>query len=442
MREELRDISLAQNARVTSAPPPPRQMLTTLFEEAIAAISARHAMPAAFAPLVAPGRTLVIAIGKAAAEMAAVAGERLSGPMSGLVITRADHGLDAGHLPDAFRYVETGHPVPDSASIGAAEEALAMAQELEPGDRLLMLVSGGGSALLALPAHGITLSDKQAITGSLLRSGAVISEINCVRKHLSRIKGGRLAVAAAPASVQTLVISDVPGDDPSFVASGPTIADPSTLSEARDILRRYAIDAPASVLRALDDPDNETPPPDALGLAGSEIAIIARARDALNAASRLAEAFGYRVTDLGDRLQAEARYLGSGHAGLARRLSADGLPRVILSGGEATVRVTNAGGQGGRNLEYLLGLAIALQGAPGIHAVACDTDGIDGTQDDAGAIIGPDTLARAAALGLRPQEALENNESYAFFRALGDLVVTGPTRTNVNDFRAILIVGA
>jgi len=425
---------------VTSAPPAPRQMLTALFENAIAAISARHAMPA-LPPLRAPGRTLVIAIGKAAAEMAAVAQERITSPLSGLVITRAGHGIDGGRLDPAFRYIEAGHPVPDDASMAAAEEALALARALGAGDRLLMLVSGGGSALMALPVAGVTLADKQAITGMLLRSGAMISEINCVRKHLSRVKGGRLAVAAAPASVRTLVISDVPGDDPSFVASGPTVADSSSLAEARDILRRYAIDAPRAVRDALEDPANETPPPDSLGLAGSEVSVIARARDALAASARLAESFGYRVTDLGDRLQAEARHLGAGHAGLARRLAADGLPRVILSGGETTVRVTNSQGRGGRNLEYLLGLAIALAGAPGIHAIACDTDGIDGTEDDAGAIIGPDTLARAAALGLDPAAALANNESYAFFEALGDLVITGPTRTNVNDFRAILIEG-
>lgn len=427
--------------RVTSAPPPPRQMLMALFEQAIAAISARQAMPATFDPLPAPGRTLVIAIGKAAAEMAAVASERISGSLSGLVITRAGHGLDDGRLDSRFHFIEAGHPVPDARSVEAAEEALRRAEALEPGDRLLMLVSGGGSALMALPAVGVTLADKQAITQRLLRSGAMISEINCVRKHLSRIKGGRLAVAAAPATVQTLIISDVPGDDPSFVASGPTVADHSSLAEARDIMERYAIDAPASVVAALNDPDNETPSPDVLGLAGADVQVIACARDALAASVRLAESFGFRVTDLGDRLQAEARHLGAGHASLARRLAADDVRRIILSGGETTVRVLNAGGRGGRNLEYLLGLAIALDGAPGIHAIACDTDGIDGTEDDAGAIIGPDTLARARALGLDPQQALDDNQSYMFFRELGDLVVTGPTRTNANDFRAILIEG-
>lgn len=430
---------MVESERLTSAQPKPRQMLMALFEEAINAISADRAMPAAFEPLPAPGRTLILAIGKAAAEMAAVAAERISGPLEGLVITRAGHGPVSRRLDNRLRLIEAGHPVPDTQSIEAAEQALAMAEALGPGDRLLMLVSGGGSALMALPAPGVTLAEKQAITSALLRSGAMISEINSVRKHLSRIKGGRLAVAAAPATVQTLIISDIPGDDPSFVASGPTVADHSTLADAREILARYGIEAPESVRRALEDPANETPSADRLGLAGSEVNIIACARDALAASARLAESFGYRVTDLGDRLQAEARHLGAGHGGLARRLSGDGMRRVILSGGETTVRVTNPVGRGGRNLEYLLGLAIGLAGAPGIHAIACDTDGIDGTEETAGAIVTPDTLVRAEALGLDPQRALQENESHAFFEALGDLVRTGPTRTNVNDFRAILI---
>ena len=425
--------------RITGAPPSPRRMLETLFEECITAISARHVMPPVFPPLRPPNRTLVIAIGKAAAEMAAIAGERLSGSVSGLIVTREGHGMEAGQRDPRFELIEAGHPLPDAQSMAAAQAALEQASALEPGDRLLMLVSGGGSALMALPAGGVSLADKQAVTQSLLQSGAMISEINCVRKHLSRIKGGRLAVAAAPATVQTFIISDVPGDDPSFVASGPTVADPTTLADARDIVERYAIRAPKSVMDALHAPANETPSPDALGLAGSEVRILACARDALIASAKLAESLGYQVIDLGDRLQAEARYLGTGHASLARRLAGDGQRRVILSGGETTVRVTNAQGRGGRNLEYLLGLAIALDGAPNIHAIACDTDGIDGTENNAGGIIGPDTLRRAAALGLDPHQALRDNQTYLFFKALGDLVVTGPTRTNVNDFRAILI---
>ncbi|MEX6725354.1 glycerate kinase type-2 family protein [Parapedomonas caeni] len=425
--------------QLTSAPPSPRQTLLALFEEALTAISAREVLPPFLQRMGGYERTLVIALGKGAAEMAAVAAERLPGRLNGLVITRAGHGVSDGRLPSGIRMMEAGHPVPDAESIAAASEALAMARALGPKDRLLMLVSGGGSALMAMPAPGVTLADKQLLTQSLLRSGATISEINCVRKHLSRVKGGRLAVAAAPAKVVTLVISDVPGDDPSFVASGPTVADHTTLADARQVLDRYGVVVPMSVRAALEDAGNETPEADSLGIAGGETHIVACARDALAASARLAESLGYKVTDLGDRLQAEARYLGAGHAGLALRLAADGQAHVIQSGGEATVRVTNPDGCGGRNLEYLLGLAIVLDGAPGIHAIACDTDGIDGTENSAGAIIGPDTLARAAALGLDPHAALQRNESYRFFEQLGDLVVTGPTRTNVNDFRAILI---
>jgi len=285
----------------------------------------------------------------------------------------------------------------------------------------------------------LSLSDKQATTRALLESGATIAEINCVRKHLSRIKGGRLALAAGPARVTTLIISDVPGDDPSFVSSGPTVADHTTLEMARDILRKYAVPMPTAVLTALENPANETPPADSLGLAGVETQIIARARDALTAAGKQATAAGYVVTDLGDQLQAEARHLGASHAALARRLSVDGKPRAIISGGETTVAVQNREGKGGRNLEYLLGLAIALDGAPGISALACDTDGIDGTEDAAGAVVVEDTLERARALGLDPAEYLRTNNAYVFFESLGDLVITGPTRTNVNDFRATLI---
>lgn len=418
--------------------PDPRQLLLALFERAVTAVSAETCMPRGW-PGTGEGRTLIIAAGKAAAAMAAIAGARLPGDPYGLVVTRAGHAGPPHPVPLGIEVIEAGHPLPDEESIAAAERALALAQSLGPKDRLLMLVSGGGSALLSLPTQGVTLADKQAVTRTLLRSGATIAEINCVRKHLSRIKGGRLAVAAAPAQVATLVISDIPGDDPSFVASGPTVADHTTLAEAREVIERYKVDCPASIARALEDECNETPGADVLGLAGGDIRIIACARDAFAAARELAEAQGHLVTDLGDHLQAEARYLGAGHAALARRLAADGVPRVILSGGETTVTVTNPHGRGGRNLEYLLGLALALEGAPGIWAIACDTDGIDGTQDNAGAMIGPITLARARALGIDAPGALRTNDAYGFFEALGDLVVTGPTRTNVNDFRAILI---
>jgi len=295
--------------------------------------------------------------------------------------------------------------------------------------------------LLAAPVAGVSLADKQALTRGLLQSGATIEEINRVRKHLSLVKGGRLAVAAGHAAVTTWIISDIPGDDPSFVSSGPTVADVSSLAEAREIVARYRLALPAGVVAALADPTNETPAPDSLGLAGAETLVIARARDALAAAGEMARDLGYQVTDLGDQLQAEARYLGASHAALSRRLSRDGIKRAIISGGEATVTVVNKDGRGGRNLEYCLGLAIALNGAPGIWGLACDTDGIDGTEDAAGAVVTPTTLARAAALGLDPARHLAENNAYLFFEALGDLVLTGPTLTNVNDFRVILIEG-
>ncbi|MDB5705988.1 MAG: glycerate kinase [Sphingomonas bacterium] len=418
---------------------PPRVLLRALFDAGVDAVRAERAIPPAMTRETTAGRTLIVAIGKAAAAMASIAAKHVSGPLSGLVITRQGHAGPPHVLPADFEVIEAGHPVPDGESIAAATRALELVRALGAKDRLLTLVSGGGSALFAMPVPGVSLEDKQVMTQALLRSGATIAEINSVRKHLSLVKGGRLAVAAAPAHVTTLIISDVPGDDPSFVASGPTVADHTTLEMAREILERYGIAAPANVMAALNSNDNETPPSDALGLAGGDVRNIACAQCALTAARTLAEEQGYKVTDLGDHLQAEAKHLGAGHAALARRLAADGVARVILSGGETTVRVTNPDGRGGRNLEYLLGLALALDGAPRIHAIACDTDGIDGTEDNAGAIVTPDTLARARDLGLDARAMLCANRAYDFFQALGDLVVTGPTRTNVNDLRAILI---
>jgi glycerate 2-kinase len=417
----------------------PRILLKALFDEAVGAVSAERSLPSHVRDLRSSGRTVILAVGKAAAAMASVAAASLHGTVEGLVVTRRGHAGPLFPLPPSFEVIEAGHPVPDDRSIAAADRALEIAKGLTAKDHLLALMSGGGSALLAKPLPGVSLADKQAITQALLRSGATIAEINSVRKHLSAVKGGRLAVAAAPARVTTLIISDIPGDDASFVASGPTVADETNLATAQEIIARYRIDVPTGIAAALDDPASETPPADTLGLAGSEVRLIATARDALQAVRRLAEEQGYLVADLGDNLQAEARHLGAGHAALARRLSSDGRPRVIVSGGETTVRVVNPDGQGGRNLEYLLGLAIALDGAPRIYAIACDTDGIDGTEDNAGGIITPDTLARAVALGLDARAMLAANMSYAFFAALGDLVVTGPTRTNVNDLRVILI---
>jgi hydroxypyruvate reductase len=417
-----------------------RAFLRGLFDVAVEAVSAGRCLPGRLPQRDWAGRTCVLAVGKAAAEMAAVAARHFGSGVDGLAVTRHGHGVAAGRLPASIEVIEAGHPVPDGESAMAATRAMELARGLGPRDRLIALISGGGSALLTMPVEGVTLADKQAATRELLRSGATIAEINCVRKHLSRIKGGRLAVAAAPARVHTYLISDIPGDDPSFIASGPTIADTTTLEDARAIVARYGLAVPASVAAALADPANETPPPDALGLAGGDIVMVATARDAFAAAAEAAEAHGCAVTDLGDHHQAEARHLGAGHASLARRLESEGRPRVILSGGETTVTVgRGGGGRGGRNLEYLLSLAIHLDGAAGISAIACDTDGIDGTEDNAGAIITPDTLARAAALGLDARAALAANDSHAFFAALGDLVITGPTRTNVNDFRAILV---
>ena len=413
-------------------------LLRELFASAVGAVTPEASMPRTL-PVSPHGRTAVIAIGKAAAEMMRVAQRRAPVPLTGLVVTRYGHLPASGAAWAGVEVIEAGHPFPDDNSVTAASRALEIARGLDAGDRLVVLMSGGGSAVLAAPAPGVTLADKQAITRALLASGATIAEINCVRKHLSSVKGGRLAVAAGAAQVTTWIISDIPGDDPSFVSSGPTVADATTLEQARDILVKYAIAVPPRIVDALTDTANETPDADALGLAGGEVTIIACARDALAAAGKVAREHRLVVTDLGDQLQAEARHLGASHAALARRLSNDGQRRAILSGGETTVTVANADGRGGRNLEYLLAMAIALDGAPGIAALACDTDGIDGTEDAAGAMIFPDTLVRARSLGLDAADSLARNDAYPFFERLGDLVVTGPTLTNVNDFRVILI---
>lgn len=415
-----------------------RGTLLALFDAAVDAVRPATAMPRTI-PVARHGRSVVMAIGKAAAEMMRVTLERSVQPVEGLVVTRHGHLTADGSQWPGIELIEAGHPYPDENSIGAAHRALEIAHSLEAGDSLLVLLSGGGSALLAAPVDGVSLADKQAITRELLQSGATIEEINCVRKHLSKIKGGRLAVAAGAAKVSTWIISDIPGDDPSFVSSGPTVADDTDLAQARQILATYGITPAPAIAAALRDPANETPAADSLGLAGGETVVIARARDALAAARNHAQAQGIYVTDLGDQLQAEARHLGASHAALARRLAGDGRRRIIISGGETTVSVVNKAGRGGRNLEYLLGLAISLDGTPGIYALACDTDGIDGTEDAAGAVVTPDTLMRAGAAGLDAAQHLAENRAYDFFHALGDLVVTGPTLTNVNDFRAILI---
>ncbi|MEY2884599.1 MAG: hypothetical protein RL490_2323 [Pseudomonadota bacterium] len=409
-------------------------LLDRLLAAALAAVSADIAMPAQV-PAAPPGRLTVIAAGKAAAAMMATA-QRRGGPLPGLVVTAPGHVRAEHHWP-GVTIVVAGHPVPDTNSVAAAEQALAIAAGLGVNDQLLVLLSGGASALLALPVAGVTLDDKQMLTRALLQSGATIAEINTVRRQLSRIKGGRLAAAAAPAVVTTWIISDVPGDDPALVGSGPTIADTATQAMARAIIARHGIVPPPAVAAALTAPQpaEDRDAPDPL----NRSRIIARARDALDAAGTLARASGYRVHDLGDDVQGLAGDVASQQAGLALTLAARGGQHAIISGGETTVLVNNPAGRGGRNREYLLALAIALDGAPGISALACDTDGIDGNDSAAGARIGPDTLARARALGLDAGASLAGNNAGAFFAALGDLVITGPTLTNVNDLRVILI---
>jgi hydroxypyruvate reductase len=385
------------------------------------------------------GRLVVVAAGKAAGAMMRVALDRIDGSFTGVASIPAGHEPPGPPFPRGVDLVVAGHPTPDAGSLHAAEAALALARTLGPGDELLALISGGGSALLAAPASGLSLADKVATTTALLRSGAAISEINLVRRRLSRIKGGGLAAAAGAAKVTTLIISDIPGDDLSLVASGPTIAPEGAPQTALEIVDRYGLTVPPNVRRILAAPPHR--PADRSG-APMKVRRLAGAREALDAAAALARAEGLEVLDLGDDLQGEARALGRRHAALAAERARGPRSRgaLILSGGETTVSVRNPRGRGGRNLEYLLGLAIALGGLAGVYALACDTDGIDGAAPAAGAVIGPDTLARAEALGLDPRGRLDANDAFPLFEALGDLVVTGPTRTNVNDFRAILIL--
>jgi len=416
----------------------PRQFLLDLYGSAVDAVSPRKCLPDFLPPRPNKGRTLVIGAGKGAAAMAKVVEDHWPG-VEGLVITRYGHGADCKHI----EVVEASHPVPDEAGHKAALRMLQMVQGLSEDDVVVCLISGGGSALLALPAEGITLADKQAINKALLKSGAAISEMNCVRKHLSAIKGGRLALACAPARVITLLISDVPGDDPGIIASGPTLPDPTTCADALAVLRKYGIDAPDNVVRHLESNAGETPKPDDPRFARNEHHVIATAQHALEAAAAKAREAGITPYILSNDIEGEARDIGLMHAALARQIASLGqpfkAPCVLISGGETTVTVRGKG-RGGRNAEFLLSLAASLNGYPGIHAIACDTDGIDGSEDNAGALYQPDSAARAEKLGLRAKAMLENNDGYGFFSALGDLVVSGPTRTNVNDFRAVLIL--
>ncbi|WP_025132323.1 glycerate kinase [Pseudomonas sp. PH1b] len=415
----------------------PQQFLRELFATAIDAAHPQHVLEA-YLPSDRSGRVIVIGAGKAAAAMAQVVERAWQGEVCGLVVTRYGHGAPCNKI----EVVEAAHPVPDAAGLAVAKRVLELVSNLSERDRVIFLLSGGGSALLALPAAGITLADKQAINKALLKSGATIGEMNCVRKHLSAIKGGRLAKACFPATVYTYAISDVPGDLATVIASGPTVADPSTSAEALGILKRYGIEVPAAVRSWLQSPESETVKPGDPSLARSHFQLIARPQQSLEAAAVKARQAGFSPLILGD-LEGESREVAKVHAGIARQVALHGqplaVPCVILSGGETTVTV-RGNGRGGRNAEFLLSLTDSLKGHPGIYALAGDTDGIDGSEDNAGAIMTPDSYARAAALGLSASDELDNNNGYGYFEALGDLIVTEPTRTNVNDFRAILIL--
>lgn len=406
---------------------PPRLLLENMFAAAIAAAQPATCLPP-FLPPPPKGKFVVFGAGKASAAMAKAVEDHWDGPLSGLVVTRGGYEVPCKHI----EIVRASHPVPDAAGEAAARRMMAMAQDLGPDDLALCLISGGGSALLPLPAPGLTLAEKQDINRKLLASGAPISDINCVRRHLSGIKGGRLAAACYPARVLTLLISDVPGDDPVNIASGPTVADPTTCADARAILKRYGIDTGADVL------DESIKPGDAR-LAGIETQLIATPRLSLDAAAAIARAQGLTPVILGGDIEGDAAQLGRDMAQDAiKRSMVEKQPFVLLSGGETTVTVRGKG-RGGRNVEFLLSMAQALNGAPDIYALAGDTDGVDGTDDIAGAFISPDTLARAAGKGIDAEVALQNNDAHSFFEKLGDSVVTGPTFTNINDFRAVLV---
>lgn len=407
--------------------------LRRLFDTAVAACHPARVLPPALPPRPA-GRIVVVGAGKAAAAMAAAVEEAWGPPLSGVVVTRYRHSVPTRHI----EVVEAGHPFPDAAGAQAAQRALELVRGLTASDLVLVLLSGGGSALWGAPLSPLTLDEKQAITKALILSSASIREINCVRKHLSAIKGGRLAVAAHPARVLSLAISDVAGDDPSVIASGPTVADPTTQSDALNILQRYGVAVPAHALAVLENPSLESVKQNDPRLARAEYSLVARGADAIAAAADEARRIGLDPQILGVNIEGDARHVARAHAEIALHAEPKEKPLVLLSGGELTLNVKGRG-RGGPNREYLLALARALNGAPGIFAFAADTDGVDGSDDTAGAWIAPDTLARAQQLGLDPQQSAADNDAGGFFSALDQAVVTGPTRTNVNDFRAILI---
>ena len=408
-----------------------------MFDAAIKA-----AQPALCVPLHLParpkGRLIVIGAGKASAAMAKAVEDHWSGALTGLVVTRYGYAVPCKRI----EIIESAHPVPDAASVTAARRILDTVSDLRADDLVLCLISGGGSSLLVAPLEGLTLEDKQAVNQALLKSGATISEMNCVRRHLSAVKGGRLAAACHPAKVVTLLISDVPGDRPMDIASGPTVPDPTTCADALAIIKRYAVELPASAMEILESGRGESVKPGDPRLAGSETRFVATPQMALEAAAAVARDAGVPTHILGDSIEGEARDVGKVIAGVAMQVARRGqpfkAPCILLSGGETTVTVRGQG-RGGRNVEFLLSLAIVLDGNPRIHAMAGDTDGVDGLEEIAGAYIAPDTLERAWAKGIKPKESLADNDGHGFFEALGDSVITGPTLTNVNDFRAVLI---
>jgi glycerate 2-kinase len=408
-----------------------------MFDAAIASAQPAVCVPPHL-PRAPRGRLIVIGAGKASAAMARAVEQNWRGSLSGLVVTRYGYAVPCTQI----EIVEAAHPVPDATGMQAAQRMLELVADLSPEDLVLCLISGGGSALLPLPAKGLTLDVKQNVSRALLASGATISEINCVRRHLSAIKGGRLGAACYPAQVVTLLISDVPGDRPVDIASGPTVADPTTCADALSIVRRYAIELPQAVLELLESGRGESVKPGDPRLARARAVTIAAPQMALEAAAAVARDAGFAVHILGDAIEGEARDVGSVFAGIARQVAERNqpfaAPCVLLSGGETTVTVRGSG-RGGRNVEFMLSLAIALEGHGRIHALAGDTDGVDGFEEIAGAYLRPDSLERARSLGLRPKDMLDNNDAHSFFSALDDSVITGPTLTNVNDFRAILI---
>ena len=410
-----------------------RDILRSMFDAAVGAAMPQQCI-AQNLPVRPRGRTIVVGAGKASAAMASEFEKVWGEPVSGLIVTRYGHGAPCRNI----EIVEAAHPVPDDAGARGARRMLDMVRGLTADDLVVALISGGASALLSLPADGITVEDKRAVNRALLKSGAPIADMNCVRKHLSAIKGGRLALAAYPARVVSLIISDVPGDDLAAVGSGPTVADPTTFAEARAIIAKYGIEVPVAVKRHLEAGVDETPK----SLTNTETHLIASPQKSLMAAAGVARGAGITPLILGDSIEGEARDVGFVMAGIAlqvrRFLQPVAPPCVLISGGETTVTIKGQG-VGGRNVEFLLALALKLNGAPNITALAADTDGVDGGREVAGAFIDPDTSTRARALGIDLATALSNNDGHGFFEALSDQIITGPTLTNVNDFRAILI---